>query len=69
MSRFDSQLDRTTNAFVILGLWLEDKAPGKDEAVAEALAGEFARFVMFPGASKLEAKAIHAPLLRKRMGA
>ena len=38
VARFDSKLDRTTNTFVILGLWLEDEALGKDEAFAEALA-------------------------------
>ena len=58
VARFDSKLDRTTNTFVILGLWLEDKALGKDEAFAEALARGFARFVTFLGASKLDAKAI-----------
>jgi uncharacterized protein len=36
-------------------LWLEDEALGKDEAFAEALAGGFARFVTFLGASKLDA--------------
>jgi uncharacterized protein YcaQ len=66
VARFDSKLDRTTNTFVILGLWLEDKALGKDEAFAEALAGGFARFVTFLGASKLDAKAIREPLLRRR---
>jgi uncharacterized protein YcaQ len=39
VARFDSKLDRTTNTFVILGLWLEDEALGTDEAFAEALAG------------------------------
>jgi uncharacterized protein YcaQ len=66
VARFDSKLDRTTNTFVILGLWLEDKALGKDEAFAEALARGFARFVIFLGASKLDAKAIREPLLRRR---
>jgi uncharacterized protein YcaQ len=66
VARFDSKLDRTTNTFVILGLWLEDKALGKDEAFAEALARAFSRFVTFLGASKLEAKAIREPLLRQR---
>jgi hypothetical protein len=66
VARFDSKLDRTTNTFVILGLWLEDKALGKDEAFAEALAYGFARFVTFLGASKLDAKAIREPLLRRR---
>ncbi len=28
VARFDSKLDRTTNTFVILGLWLEDEALG-----------------------------------------
>jgi uncharacterized protein YcaQ len=66
VARFDSKLDRTTNTFVILGLWLEDKALGKDEAFAEALACGFARFVTFLGASKMDAKAIREPLLRRR---
>ena len=69
VARFDSKLDRTTNTFVILGLWLEDKALGQDEAFAEALARGFARFVTFLGASKLEAKAIREPLLRRRLRA
>lgn len=69
VARFDSKLDRTTNTFVILGFWLEDQALGKDEAFAEALARGFARFVTFLGASKLDAKAIKAPLLRRRVRA
>ena len=64
VARFDSKLDRTTNTFIILGFWLEDKLLGKDEAFAEALARGFAWFVTFLGASKLDAKAIHEPLLR-----
>ena len=69
VARFDSKLERTTNTFVILGLWLEDKVLGKDEAFAEALARGFARFVTFLGASKLDAKAIREPLLRRRANA
>jgi uncharacterized protein len=69
VARFDSKLDRTTNTFVILGLWLEDEALGKDEAFAEALARGFARFVTFLGASKLDATAIREPLLRQRANA
>jgi uncharacterized protein YcaQ len=68
VARFDSKLDRTSNTFVILGLWLEDQALGKDEAFAEALASGFARFVTFLGASKLDAKAIREPRLRRRLG-
>lgn len=69
VARFDSKLDRTTNTFVILGLWLEDKALGKNEDFAEALAKGFERFVRFLGAGKLNAKAIREPLLRKRVKA
>lgn len=65
VARFDSKLDRTTNTFIILGFWLEDKALGKNEAFAEALAHGFARFVNFLGAEKLDAKAIAQPLLRR----
>jgi len=67
VARFDSKLDRKTNTFVILGLWLEDEVLGKNEAFAEALALGFARFVKFLGASKLDAAAIREPLLRKRV--
>ena len=67
VARFDSKLDRTTNTYVILGLWLEDKTLGKDEAFAEALARGFARFTTFLGASKMDAKAIVEPLLRRRV--
>ena len=66
VARFDSKLDRVTNTFVILGLWLEDAALGDDQAFAAALARGFARFVTFLGASKLDAAAIREPLLRKR---
>ena len=68
VARFDSKLDRTTNTFVVLGLWLEDEALGNDEAFAEALARGLARFVRFLGASKLDATAIREPLLRRRAG-
>jgi uncharacterized protein YcaQ len=67
VGRFDSKLDRTTNTFVILGFWLEDKALAKNEAFAEALARGFERFVSFLGAGKLDAKAIREPLLRRRV--
>jgi uncharacterized protein YcaQ len=63
VARFDSKLDRTTNTFVILGLWLEEKALGNDEAFAEALGCGLARFVRFLGASKLDATAIREPRL------
>jgi uncharacterized protein YcaQ len=67
VGRFDSKLDRTTNTFVILGLWLENKPLGRNEAFAEALARGFARFVTFLGASRMDAKAIREPMLRRRI--
>lgn len=72
VARFDSKLDRATNTFVILGLWLED-APqgeipfGRNEAFAEALARGFARFVKFLGASGMDAEVVREPLLRQRI--
>ena len=69
VARFDSKLDRTTNTFIILGFWLEDPALGKNEVFAEALACGFRRFVTFLGASKLGAKVIREPLLRRRLAA
>ncbi|GCE15603.1 winged helix-turn-helix domain-containing protein [Tengunoibacter tsumagoiensis] len=67
VARFDSKLDRITNTFIILGLWLEDEALGKDEAFARALARGFARFITFLGASKLDTQAIREPLLRQHV--
>ena len=67
VARFDSKLDRPSNTFVILGFWLEDAALGQNEAFAQALARGFARFVMFLGADKLDARAIHEPLLRQQV--
>ena len=64
VARFDSKLDRPSNTFVILGLWLEDEALGRDEAFAAALAAGIRRFVTFLGADKLDAAAIGEPLLR-----
>jgi hypothetical protein len=71
VGRFDSKLDRAqrapANTLVILGLWLEDAVLGNDEPFVEALAGGFARFVTFLGASKLDVQAINEPMLRKRL--
>lgn len=69
VARFDSKLDRTTNTFIILGLWLEDETLGNDAAFAEALARGFARFVTFLGAHTLDARAIREPLLRQHVSA
>ena len=69
VGRFDSKLDRTTNTFVILGFWLEDKSIGKDTAFAEALACGIARFVTFLGANKLNVSVIQPVALRRRVQA
>ena len=69
VARFDSKLDRRTGSFVILGLWLENKTLGKNEAFAQALAGGFARFAKFLGANRMDAKAVREPLLRRRISA
>jgi uncharacterized protein len=68
VARFDSKLDRTTNTFIVQGLWLEDETLSKDEAFAEALARGFVRFISFLGADKLDATAVSEPLLRRRIG-
>ena len=65
VARFDSKLDRTTNTFVILGLWLEDNSLATNEAFGFALAKGFHRFVQFLSSDKLNATAIRAPLLKK----
>ncbi len=65
VARFDSKLDRTTNTFVVLGLWLEDAALGTAAAFAEALGRGFARFVAFLGAEHVDVSAIEEPLLRR----
>jgi uncharacterized protein len=67
VARFDSKLDRVTNTFVVLGLWLENKSLSKDEAFAQALAHGFARFVKFLGVDKIDVNAIHEPLLRRQV--
>jgi uncharacterized protein YcaQ len=64
-ARFDSKLDRKTNKIILLGLWLEEEALGRDKAFAEALARGFARFVRFLGANQMDAQAIREPLLRQ----
>ena len=69
VARFDSKLDRTTSAYIVLGFWLEDEALGQDKAFAKALARGFKRFLIFLGADQIDAGAIEAPLLRKRVEA
>ncbi len=65
VASFDSKLDRTTNTFIVLGLWLEDAALAENAAFAEALGRGLARFVAFLGAEHVDARAIDEPLLRR----
>jgi uncharacterized protein YcaQ len=65
VARFDSKIDRTKDALVILGFWLEDEALGVDKVFAQALARGFARFVKFLGVSKVDTTKITQPLLRQ----
>ena len=67
VGRFDSKLDRTSNTFVVLGLWLDDKKLVKDAAFSDALVRGFVRFVAFLGASKMDGSAISEPTLRRRL--
>lgn len=67
VARFDSKLDRTTNTFVILGLWLEDERLGTDTAFAQALRRGFARFITFLGAEQVNAQVVEQPLLRRHI--
>jgi uncharacterized protein YcaQ len=65
VGRIDSKLDRATNIYVILGLWLDDKAIGRNRPFADALQRGFARYANFLGAERVNAAAIREPLLRK----
>ncbi|MAS38146.1 MAG: hypothetical protein CL610_29385 [Anaerolineaceae bacterium] len=67
VARFDSKLDRTTNTFIILGLWLEDEKLGTDTAFAQALGRGFARFIKFLGAQQINAQVVEQPLLRRHI--
>lgn len=67
VGRFDSKLDRKTNTYMILNLWLEDEALGSNDDFANALAKGFERFTRFLGAEKLDASAVQQTLLRKRL--
>ncbi len=69
VGRFDSKLDRTSNTFIIIGLWLEDKKLAKNANFAEALAAGFKSFVAFLGAGKLDVKKVAGTSLRKRLAA
>jgi uncharacterized protein YcaQ len=65
VARADFKLDRTTNTLVIPGLWLEDKATGRDPEFGQALARGLADLLRFLGADKLDARAVLPVALRK----
>ena len=65
VARADFKLDRTTNTLVIPGLWLEDKATGRDPEFGQALARGLADLLRFLGADKLDAGAVLPVALRK----
>ena len=65
VGRFDPKLDRATGTLIILGLWLEDAAFGKDAAFAEALAAGMRRFMTLLGVSRIDVTAVPQPGLRK----
>jgi uncharacterized protein YcaQ len=66
VARLDPKLDRQTNTLHILGFWLEDDAPKKDEAFANALGRGLARFANFVGAQRVTLDAIQPRSLQAR---
>jgi len=69
VARFDSKLDRSTDTFVINGLWLEDDRLASDAAFATALGLGMDRFRRFLEAKRVDAGAVSYPALRRRLAA
>jgi hypothetical protein len=69
VARFDSKLDRSTDTFVINGLWLEDDRLASDAAFAMALGLGMSRFRRFLEAKRVDAGAVSYPALRRRLAA
>lgn len=69
VARLDPKLDRTTMTLEIKGFWLEDDAPVKDVAFADALAKGLIRFAKFVGAQRVNVSAIQPAGLRKKLAA
>jgi uncharacterized protein YcaQ len=67
VARLDPKLDRKTMTLEILGFWLEDDAPVKEAAFADALAKGLIRFSQFVGAKKVDVKSIRPVGLRKAL--
>jgi uncharacterized protein YcaQ len=67
VARLDPRLDRKTMTLEILGFWLEDDAPVKDIAFADALARGLARFARFLEAKKVITQSIRPTSLRSHV--
>ncbi|HAV77303.1 MAG TPA: hypothetical protein DCX53_08115 [Anaerolineae bacterium] len=67
VARLDPKLDRTSMTLEIKGFWLEDDAPVKDVAFADALANGLIRFANFMEAKKVEVAGIKPVSLRKHI--
>jgi uncharacterized protein YcaQ len=67
VARFDSKLDRGSNTLVINGFWPEDPGLVRDGAFVEAFGRGFDRFRRFLGATKVDARVIRPPAMRKRL--
>jgi len=69
VARLDPKLNRTTMTLEIKGFWLEDDAPVKDVAFANALANGLIRLMRFLDAKKMDVSVIKPMTLRKHVKA
>lgn len=69
VARLDPKLDRANGTLVINGFWLEDHAPVKAAAFADALAKGLIRFARFVEARRVNASAINPARLRRHVQA
>jgi uncharacterized protein YcaQ len=67
VARLDPKLDRTSMTLEIKGFWLEDDAPVKDAAFADALAKGMIRFANFMEAKNVDVSGIRPVGLRKHI--
>jgi len=67
VARFDARLDRAARTLVLIGLWLEDEALGKDDAFATAFARGIARFLRFLDADRVDAAGVSQAAIRGRL--
>lgn len=67
VARMDARLDRKTQTFHVLGLWLEDHQPQDEAAFWEAFGRGLASFARFHSAERIDAAGIAPPALRARV--